>query len=276
MRIVIDMQGAQTESRYRGIGRYTMALTQAIVRNCGEHEIILALNGLFPETVEGIRGAFHGLLPQSSIRVWQAIGPVREVQAGNDSRRRAAEAMREAFIQSLEPDLVHIPSLFEGFDQDAVLSIGRLDKTTPVSVTLHDLIPLLNPADYLENNPAFATYYRNKVDHLSRASLLLAISNSSAQEAVDCLHVSPSKVINTSEAADPMFRRVDILPSEREELLGRLHIRRPFALYSGGGDERKNLPRLIEAYARLSRDLRKRWFNPIGMSGRIPRSSLIR
>ena len=49
MRIVIDMQGAQTESRYRGIGRYTLSLAQGIARNRGEHEIMLALNGLFPE-----------------------------------------------------------------------------------------------------------------------------------------------------------------------------------------------------------------------------------
>jgi len=35
MRIVIDMQGAQTESRFRGIGRYTLAFAQAVVRNRG-------------------------------------------------------------------------------------------------------------------------------------------------------------------------------------------------------------------------------------------------
>ena len=29
MRIVIDMQGAQTESRFRGIGRYSQSLTLA-------------------------------------------------------------------------------------------------------------------------------------------------------------------------------------------------------------------------------------------------------
>ena len=30
MRIVIDMQGAQTESRFRGIGRYSLALALAM------------------------------------------------------------------------------------------------------------------------------------------------------------------------------------------------------------------------------------------------------
>ena len=74
MRIVIDMQGAQTESRFRGIGRYTLSFAQAIVRNRGEHEVILALSGLFPDTIEPIRAAFDGLLPQENIRVWYAPG----------------------------------------------------------------------------------------------------------------------------------------------------------------------------------------------------------
>ena len=64
MRIVIDMQGAQTESRFRGIGRYTLAFAQAVVRNRGEHEVLLALSGLFPDTIEPIRAAFEGLLPK--------------------------------------------------------------------------------------------------------------------------------------------------------------------------------------------------------------------
>lgn len=273
MRIVIDMQGAQTESRYRGIGRYTLALTQAIVRNRGEHEIFLVLNGLFPETIESVRAAFDGLLPQSHIRVWHAAAPVREAEAGNESRRRAAELVREAFIQSLEPDLVHIHNLFEGFDQDAVLSIGRFDEATPVSVSLHDLIPLLNPEEYLDPKPAFAAYYLNKIDQLKRAALLLSISDSASQEAYDCLGASESMTVNTSEAADGMFRVLDIGEAERHELLGRLGIERPFVLYSGGGDERKNLPRLIEAYAQLPKSLRRQYH--LVFAGRIPHGIVV-
>ncbi|WP_412851515.1 glycosyltransferase family 4 protein [Ectothiorhodospira shaposhnikovii] len=273
MRIVIDMQGAQTESRYRGIGRYTLSLTQAIARHRGEHEILLALNGRFPETIEPIRAAFDGLLPQSNIRVWHAPGPVLEAEEGTAPYRLAAELMREAFLQSLQPDLVHIPSLFEGFGDDAVLSIGRLDTTTPVSVTLHDLIPLMNPEHYLDRNPRFAAYYRNKIDHLSRAALLLTISNSSSQEALTYLDVAEDQVVNTSEAADALFRVVDIDPGERQTLLERWGIRRPFVLYSGGGDERKNLPRLIQAYARLPEALRRR--HQLVFAGRIPHGIVV-
>ncbi len=38
MRIVIDLQGAQTESRFRGIGRYSIAIARGIIRNNSRHE----------------------------------------------------------------------------------------------------------------------------------------------------------------------------------------------------------------------------------------------
>ncbi|WP_051234280.1 glycosyltransferase family 4 protein [Halomonas halocynthiae] len=272
MRIVIDMQGAQTESRFRGIGRYTLSLTQAIVKNRGEHEIILALNGLFPETIEPIRGAFQGLLPQENIRVWHAPGPVYENNPENESRRLVAELEREAFLEGLKPDVIHLHSLFEGFGDDAVLSVGRFDTHTPVSVTLHDLIPLLYPQQYLEPNPSFARYYANKIDHLKRASLLLSISESSSREAIDHLGVDVAKVHNTSEAAEALFRKVAVSDAETKALYTKLGLNRPFALYSGGADQRKNLPRLIQAYAALPDELRRT--HQLLFAGKMPQGNI--
>ena len=142
MRIVIDLQGAQTESRFRGIGRYSLSLALAIVRNAGDHEVYLALNGLFPDSVDGIRQSFEGLLPQQNIRVWYAPGPMRETDPANANRRAVAEVVREAFIMSLKPEVVLVTSLFEGWGDDAVTSIKRFDAVTPTAVILYDLIPL--------------------------------------------------------------------------------------------------------------------------------------
>jgi glycosyltransferase involved in cell wall biosynthesis len=70
MRIVIDLQGAQSNSRFRGIGRYTTSLAQALIRNRGEHDIFIVLNGLFPDAIQSIKSQFEGLLPPEHIRVW--------------------------------------------------------------------------------------------------------------------------------------------------------------------------------------------------------------
>lgn len=256
MRIVIDMQGAQTESRFRGIGRYTLSLAQAIVRNRGEHDVILALSGLFPDTIDPIRAAFDGLLPQENIRVWRAPGPVAEEHPSNEARREVAELIREAFLASLAPDVIHISSLFEGYVDDAVTSIGRFDRVTPVSVSLYDLIPLLNPAHYLDPNPRYAQYYRRKVEHLKKATCLLAISEFTRQEGLAHLDSPASRVVNISTAIEPCFCPLRIDDATVAQLRQKFGLTRPFILYTGGADERKNLPRLIQAYAALPAALR--------------------
>lgn len=268
MRIVIDMQGAQTESRFRGIGRYTMAFAKAVVRNRGEHEIILALSGLFPETIEPIRAAFKDFLPQSHIRVWEAPGPVRQIDVGNEDRREIAELLREVFLTSLQPDVIHIPSLFEGYVDDAVVSIGQNDNETSVSVTIHDLIPLLNAEQYLDSNEEYKRYYLRKIDSLNNVQIFLAISESSKVEVLNFLDLERAEIVNTSEAAEDCFQKIEIDDKAIDKIYKNFSITRSFVLYTGGADERKNLPRLIEAYAKLPGGLREK--HQLVFAGKMP------
>lgn len=274
MRIVIDMQGAQTASRFRGIGRYTLAFAQSVVRNRGEHEIILALSGLLPDTIEPIRAAFDRLLPQENIRVWHAPGPVHEQHRGNDGRRETAELLREAFLASLQPDVIHITSLFEGFVDDAVTSVGCFDTSTPVSVILYDLIPLLNSDHYLKPNPGYARYYRRKIEYLKRANLNLAISGFSRREAILALGIAEDQAIDIAAAIDGQFKAVTVDATTFRQIQQNFGITRPFVLYSGGSDERKNLPRLIEAYAALAGALRQR--HQLIFAGKMPEGDIAR
>lgn len=268
MRIVLDLQGAQTESRFRGIGRYSMSFAHAVVRNRGDHEIILALSGLFPETIDPIREAFKGVLPPQAIQVWNASGPVREDHEGNRVRREHAEEVRERFIASFAPDFVHVSSLFEGYVDDAVTSIGEHHATAPISVSFYDLIPLLNPAHYLDPHPRYSSYYRRKIRNLGRANLLFAISEFTRQEALESLAFAPEQVVNVSSAVEPTFARLDVPAEEVAVLRQQLGIRGGFVLYAGGADERKNLPRLIEAYSALPLELRDRF--QLVLAGRMP------
>ena len=257
MRIVIDMQGAQTASRYRGIGRYTMSLVTALVRNCGEHEIILLLNGLFEESLDSISGAFAGLLPPHHILVWTAPDPVNVSDPSNRGRENLAKILREGLVASLRPDMVCISSFFEGYTDNAVVSIGEFDWRPPVCAIAYDFIPLINPEQYLDHDAAYAHFYKSKVHQLSRADLLLSISESSRHEAIEHLHIDADRVVNIAAACDPCFKPVDTHLQDHQALLAGWGITRQFILYTGGADERKNLPRLIEAFACLPQDLRQ-------------------
>lgn len=257
MRIVIDLQAAQSSgSRNRGIGRYSLSLALAMARNRGGHEVFIALNGLFPESIEPIRQAFSGLLPPENIRVWSAVGPVCGMHGENDWRRKSAELGREAFLASLRPDVVHVSSLFEGLVDDAVTSVGALSRNIPTAVTLYDLIPYIHRKPYLES-PDVERWYLGKLEQLRLADLWLAISESSRREGVEYLGLPDDRAVNISTDADAHFGPLD-LSAEAEELVrARYGLSRPFVMYTGGIDHRKNIEGLIRAFSALPAETRK-------------------
>jgi len=256
MRIVIDLQGAQsTGSRTRGIGRYTMSLTRAIINNRKDHEIILALNGLFPETIEPIRAAFDELLPQDNIRVWYVPGPVAFHDTKNHWRKGAAEKVREAFLASIRPDIVLVSSLFEGFGDDAVTSVESLPQTIPTAVILYDLIPYIHSSPYLDN-PSLNVWYRDKIEQVLRCDLWLAISESSRQEGVEHLGLPGDRAVNVSTDADACFQPLSISEGEETSVRAQYGLYQPFVMYTGGIDHRKNIDGLIRAFAKLPKKLR--------------------
>lgn len=256
MRIVIDMQGAQSSGNWnRGIGRYTMSLALSIVRNRGEHEVLLALNGAFPASVERIRASFEGLLPQHNIRVWHAVPPMAYADPQNNWRRQSGEVVREAFLDSLNPDFLIISSLFEGLGDDAATSLKHFSGQHCTAVILYDLIPFIHRQPYLEN-PVVEKWYLEKIEHFRRANLWLGISDSSSQEGVEYLDLPAGRCVNISTDADENFKVIDITIEAERRLRDKFGLTRNFLMYTGGIDHRKNIEGLIRAYAKLSSPLR--------------------
>lgn len=256
MRIVIDMQGVQTNSRFQSIGRYTLSLVEAIIINRGEHEIYLALNGMLPEAIIYIRDLFGKLLPYQHIVTWTAATPVRACEDNNEFRRHSAEYIREAFLASLNPDVILLSSLFEGYEDDAVTSIGSLNLHIPTVAIIYDLLPYFHPKIYLEPNTRFHQYYLHKLNDFKRASHWLAISKSVADEGRQGCNLNEEDIGVINAAPDSMFRPIKILDAERASLLKNLGISKPFLLCTGGADLNKNFNRLLKAYRALPRVLK--------------------
>ncbi len=255
MRILIDLQGAQSASRHRGIGRYTLALALAMAKNKGEHEIHLLLNGMLAETIRPIRDAFKPWIPANHIHVWHALAPVNSSEPENAVRRGIAAIIREEAICQIQPDAVHISSLYDGFGDNSVHSVHER-AGCPVAVTFYDAIPLIQASTYLDNDTVYRDHYLACTAQAKKADLLLAISESARQEAITHLQVDSHSVVNISSAIDPCFRPVSYSAEQTRDLQRRLGIRKPFVMYSGATDERKNHRGLISAFAQLSTDLR--------------------
>lgn len=252
MRILLDLQGCQSSgSRTRGIGRYSLAFTEALLRCGTDHEFWLLLNGLFPESVQDLVARFEPKVGRERIRVFYPPRDCAEIANSDLWRTRAAELIRRHTIRAIAPDIVHVTSLFEGLVDDCATAIDPRADGTATSVTLYDLIPLLHKERYLADARTRAWYMR-KLRSLERADLLLGISQSACDEARASLPNAP-RLVNVSTASDPnMFH-----PQGQRDAAPGLGLTRPFVMYTGGIDWRKNIDGLVQAWAALPEPLRR-------------------
>ncbi|MCL4433929.1 MAG: glycosyltransferase family 4 protein, partial [Actinobacteria bacterium] len=259
MKIVVDLQGAQTESRFRGIGRYSLSLAKAIAANAGEHDVYIVLSKSLPGTIEDIRAAFQHVLPQERIVAFSVPDGTAALRCTSPFRARAAELLREQFLAGLKPDVVLLTSLFEGFGNDSVTSIGLLPHTYLSAVVLYDLIPLAMPQDYLQDGIR-NKWYREKLEHLKRADLTLAISEFTREEAARLLGMESHRMAVIGSAADGIFKRLDLAEHEQIRIRKRMGISKPFVLSVASANEpRKNIAGLFQAFAMLPQDIKHRF-----------------
>lgn len=255
MKIVMDLQGAQSESRYRGIGRYSLSLAEAVARRPRGHDIHVALNGAFVDTIQPIRDQLKGLVARQNVHVWHVPLPVIARDSCNDGRRAAAEIVREAALDALNADVIHVSSIFEGYVDNSVTSVPEV-RRTPTLVTLYDMIPLMNPGTYLDPDPDYRDAYMEKFGHVKRADAVVAISASSAEEARNVAGMPAHRVFEISTGCDAIFRPLDRRDPARGAVREKFDINGEYILYTGGSDERKNLSRLVQAYAGIPPEVR--------------------
>ncbi|NDY83507.1 glycosyltransferase family 4 protein [Orrella sp. NBD-18] len=255
MRIVIDLQGIQNDSRFRGIGRYSIAFAKALIRHRGHHEIIVLLSDLFPESIEQAKQSLGEEAQHCSIKVWSGIGPTAYLDSRNNWRRQVSELLREAFIENLKPDVLLISSVVEGGADNAIITIGKFTKVF-TSAILYDLIPLIYKKEYLPH-PTSLAWYEERVNELKKADFWFAISESSRTEGIQHLGLREDRVVNISAAIGEEFN-IDTVSNEiGVAIKQKLQITKPFLMYSGAFDPRKNIERLIEAYDRLPEEIKR-------------------
>ena len=134
-------------------------------------------------------------------------------------------------------------------------------------VTVHDLIPLILP-EY-RASALVRLYVALVAAATKRARLLITDSAASRDDLISRLAVPPSRIRVVHLAADERFRPTDD-PSSIARVRRRYGLPDEFLLYLGGLDRRKNVPRLLEAYA-LAR--RQGLALPLVVAGSLPKPS---
>jgi len=126
----------------------------------------------------------------------------------------------------------------------------------PTVVTVHDVIQFVLP-EYAWRKIS-RVYFGLVSAGARRADAIITVSECSKRDIVKLLGLSPERIHVIGNAVDASLfpvRDAWLLASVRE----RYGIGPRYILYFGGFDLRKNVPRLIEAYARLPERLRREY-----------------
>lgn len=256
MRLIFDLFPCQTDSRLRGIGRYSLSLAQAMAAERGAHELRLLSNGLYPDTAASLRHAFGALVPPGAYSSY-THPPLSAAGVDEPRDEQIASALIHAAYQAVRADATLCASPFEGWCERGMAAQpdGLLPQGLRVAV-LYDLIPLLFSEQHLDPSPAYADWYRRRLARFDQVDLFLAISEATRDDAIRLLGIAPERVVNIGGAADAHFRRLEDREAV-EAAVRRLGIDRPFVLYTGNGDYRKNLGGMLQAYALLTPETRR-------------------
>jgi len=223
-----DIQGVQSPAHgERGIARYLTELARALER-------------WHPDSVARYLLDPHLALP-GSIEPLAASGRLTYTNR----------------VDGSDAGVYHVGSPFEYVPLERVWPLYAHRTGMRLAVTLYDLIPLLFPEIYL-TDPAVTAWYRTRLGLVRRADRLLAISEATAHDAVERLGLPEERVVVVGAGVSERFHP----PASREAALAGLRESLPwleagYVLYTGGIEPRKNIDRLLEAYAGLAPALRE-------------------
>lgn len=253
MRLVVDLQGAQTASHPAGSRFCLLSFAKALARNRGEHEMIVALSDSFIGTIKPIRRALRGLLPADAVRVWTAPGPVAFSGADNTAHRMRAETIHGAFLANLEPDVILVSTLLESCGDDAVISVGDLGNAIPTAVVHHDPPPF-NALD--RTDPARHAFLKERTEALKRADLVLAASDHAASHARSLIGMDSHEIVPVRATCSEGITNAGRDPAERHRLVRDLGIDGPYIVMADAIDSLDSLGTVLAAMARLPEPVR--------------------
>ncbi|OHY69384.1 mannosyltransferase [Pluralibacter gergoviae] len=259
MHILIDVQGYQSESKVRGIGRSTLAMSRAIIQNAGEHRVSILINGMYPvSNINDVKLAYRDLLSDEDMFIFSAVAPTAYCNIDNHARNKAAVAARDIAIANINPDIVYVISFFEGHGDSYTVSIPTDNVPWKTVCVCHDLIPLLNKERYL-GDPNFREFYMNKLAEYERADAVFAISESAAQEVIKYTNIKSDRVLNISSAVGEEFTVNNYSEERVRSLKEKYGLPDKFILTLAMIEPRKNIEALIHAYSKLPIALQRQY-----------------
>lgn len=221
--MIIGVNGRFLTKPYTGIGQYTRYLFGELARQNPDDRLLM----IVPEKVEND-------FPSNV-----EVVVVRERILGTAGMKKThwEQVKVPRCMRRYKVDVAHFPypcNPWKGFDR-------------PVVVTVHDTIPWTLP----EYRRTFLTrlYQDRARGAVKKADRIVTVSRTSRDAIVKACGVKESHIAVIHNAPAPHFSR-KFTPDERRDILQRYNIdsKRPYFLYVGGYDARKNVPSAVDVF----------------------------
>ena len=250
MRIGIDFRGAQSGagSGQRGIGRYMTDLVAGLLTYAPDHEVVLFCkdSSQLPSEIKGRCKAVDVVAPSWTDLpkpLWQKIPKLRSSMTLHRNRIRAATLAQgkaiESALRNHPVDVLHIPSALD------VGSYPIYNYPCPVVMTFLDAIVLRLKADVYNHYPEYLKeVYHAQGENLKRAEHIVAISQASADDAIELFGVDPTR----TSVVYPVVSDSFLSPCP----LGKWESAKPYYLFCSVPDLHKNPRIVMAAFSKLS------------------------
>jgi glycosyltransferase involved in cell wall biosynthesis len=238
MKILVDAQCLQTESASRGIGRVAK---NVLIELSQKHDIIV----LYNSTKEQKLGAVFDKINIKNVSFVKIALPDRFHSVFTPELVNEVDTDLCNLISEVNPDIFFCLSIFEF--EAATKVLNREGRAYKVASILYDVIPLMEQEKYLSNE-LVRKWYFDKLESLTQCDILLSISDFTSNTTSQLAQIPIEKITTIYAATD----LIGIVTSSNIIAYSELAPKRPFILYCGGSDERKNIERLLEAYSLLS------------------------
>lgn len=194
MRIIIDAQACQSE--ISSATNQHLLLAQSIASTAGSHQVFIALNSQFSDTIIPLRQAFSALVSPEKFIVFDALSSSSRMQETSAGQwcSHAAELIRDGFFATLNPDFVISYYVLEDGLSHHISSIAPTFDSYFIAIIVDESI-----LAQLSNRDE--TFYRlQKI--LSRASLIITTTTEVYDHLCSAIEVGVTqKVKNCADAA---------------------------------------------------------------------------
>lgn len=248
LRLWVDGQCLQTESRKRGIGRYVLDLLRALSSHESGIELLVSLNAAMPDATIAARSLLSGIVPSDRIHVWHGKVEGGEADYGYTTWRSRSELALVHHVNQLGPDVALSASPFEGAVDSAVPYLGGSLSGVRTAAIFYDAIPFRFPDRYMRDLRQ-REYYHRRLSGYKNFDVVFTISDFSSQEFQHFVGSKEYTLIGTG-ISDAFVQFID-------DISERIPTYENYILYVGGADWRKNLGIIPPAIKKISGPLRE-------------------